>query len=158
MEKVKLAAEALIKARETNQPLVDFPDDSAPKSIAEAFAVQNEILTSRGAEIVAWKVGPGSKEFPPTCAAITRENLYTSPTQLSKSLKLKAVECEVAFRLAFDLPGDEGPYNSSQVKAAIGTAMVAIEAVETRYHQWPVKDPIWALADSQSNEALIIGD
>ena len=75
MEKVKLAAEALIKARETNQPLVDFPDDSAPKSVVEAFAVQDEILTSRGAEIVAWKVGPGSKEFPPTCAAITRENL-----------------------------------------------------------------------------------
>ena len=158
MEKVKLAAEALIKARETNQPLVDFPDDSAPKSIAEAFAIQDEILISRGTEIVAWKVGPSSKEFPPTCAAITRENLYTSPTQLSKSLRLKAVECEVAFRLAIDLPADEGPYNSSEVKAAIGTAMVAIEAVETRYHKWPVKDPIWALADSQSNEALIIGD
>ena len=51
MEKVKLAAEALIKARETNQPLLDFPDDSAPKSIAEAFAIQDEILISRGTEM-----------------------------------------------------------------------------------------------------------
>ena len=157
MEKVKLAAKALMTARERDQPLVDFPDESAPKSIAEAFAIQDEILISRDTEIVAWKVGPSSKEFPPTCAAIARENLYASPAQLSKSLRLKAVECEVAFRLAVDLPADRGPYNATQAKAAISTAMVAIEAVETRYHQWPVKDPIWALADSQSNEALIVG-
>ena len=36
--------------------------------------------------------------------------------------------------------------------------MVAIEAVETRFDSWPVANPLWALADNQSNEALIIGD
>ena len=157
MKKIKIAAQALINARESNLPLLHFPENSAPTSVGEAFDIQDEIIISKNAEIVAWKVGPGSKEFPPTCAPITREYLFVSPTELPKSLTLKAVECEVAFRLGADLPTNKGPYNSSQAKAAVETVMVAIEAVETRYKEWPVKDPIWALADSQSNEALIIG-
>jgi 2-keto-4-pentenoate hydratase len=157
MKKIKIAAQALINARKTNLPLSQFPENSAPTSVGAAFDIQDEIIISKNAEIVAWKVGPGSKEFPPTCAPISREYLFVSPIELPKSLRLKAVECEVAFRLGVDLPANKGPYSPSQAKAAVETVMVAIEAVETRYNEWPVKDPIWALADSQSNEALIIG-
>jgi 2-keto-4-pentenoate hydratase len=157
MEKAKIAAKALIEARNTNQPLLSFPENSAPKTVKDAFAIQDAILVSTGADIAAWKVGPGSDHFPPTCAPITRENVFFSPGKLSASRRLKAVECEVAFRLGMDFPANGGPYNAADAQAAVATVMVSIEAVETRYNGWPVEDPFWALADSQSNEALILG-
>lgn len=155
-DKATQAAEALIEARAGNQPLTAFPAGTAPSSVEEAFAIQDAILTLTGDHIGAWKVGPASDVFPPTCAAIAATRVLHSPARLSRSLRLKAVECEVAFRLGRDMPPRDGPYTANDARAAVTNAMVAIEAVETRYDGWPVKDPLWALADSQSNEALII--
>ena len=76
MKKSKIAAQALINARKTNLPLSQFPENSAPTNVGEAFDIQDEIIISKNAEIAAWKVGPGSKEFPPTCAPISREYLF----------------------------------------------------------------------------------
>ncbi|MBH69067.1 MAG: hypothetical protein CMM58_11985 [Rhodospirillaceae bacterium] len=158
MGRILQAAEALIVARSTNEALIEYPNKSEPTSVDDAFAIQDAVLEKTEAKIGAWKVGPATSSFPATCAVIPSDNVIRSPASLPNTLRLKAVECEVAFRLSMDLPADRGPYTSDDVKASIATAMVAIEAVETRYNTWPVPDPIWALADSQSNEALIIGE
>ena len=52
----------------------------------------------------------------------------------------------------------EMTYSRDDIKNSIKTVAVAIEAVETRFDSWPVANPFWALADNQSNEALIIGE
>lgn len=151
------AAQALMTARSSGHPMTGFPDGTAPTSVAEAFAIQDAQLVAYGEPVEAWKVGPASDTFPPTCAPIIASRVWKSPVTLEGNLRLRAVEAEVAFRLAEDLPADGGPYTPEQVRAAIATAMVAIEAVETRHAGWPVADPFHALADNQSNEALIIG-
>ena len=158
MNKILIAARALIKARSTSVGLKQFPDNSGPLNVEEAFAIQDAILEQNSKEIGAWKVGPASEHFPPTCAAIFRENLKQSPAKLSNLCRLKGIECEVAFELNKDLPPETAPYSISDVRDAVGSAMVAIEAVETRFQGWPVENPLWALADSQSNEALIVGE
>ena len=158
MGRILQAAEALIEARSTNEALIEFPNKSEPTSVEDAFAIQDAVLEKMDAKIGAWKVGPATSSFPATCAAIPSDNILRSPARLSNALRLKGVECEVAFRLSVDLPADSGPYTSDDVKASIATVMVAIEAVETRYSTWPVPEPLWALADSQNNEALIIGE
>ena len=151
------AARALTNARANNQPIQSFPDGSVPSSVEAAYAIQDAAVALSGEEVSAWKVGPAASGFPETCAPILASRVLSSPVALSNALRLKAVECEVAFRLARDLPPAGGPYTSAQARDAVATAMVAIEVVETRYTGWPVEDRIWALADNQSNHALVVG-
>ena len=152
-----MAASALLAARSENRPLAGFPTGSAPDDIGAALAIQDAQIALAGEPIGAWKVGPGSADFPPTSAPITVSRILASPARLSMALRLKAVEVEIAFRLGADLPACDAPYTTDAVRAAIVTVMPVIEAVETRYDSWPVADRLWALADNQSNEALIIG-
>jgi 2-keto-4-pentenoate hydratase len=151
------AARALIQAHENSTAAQAFPAGSAPESVADAYAIQDAVITLQGKAIGAWKVGPAAPDFPETCAPIQASRVLTSPVSLPNALRLKAVECEVAFRLARDLPAAGGPYTSAQARDAVATAMVAIEVVETRYAGWPVEDRLWALADNQSNHALVVG-
>ena len=63
MDRISIAADALINAENAKTVLKEFPYLSAPKSIEEAFLIQDAVLTKRGREIAAWKVGPGSGEM-----------------------------------------------------------------------------------------------
>jgi len=156
--KTEQAAHALADASTNNQALAAFPDGSAPASVADAYAIQDAQFALSGEDVAAWKVGPAADDFPETCAPIMASRVIASPAILPNTLRLKAVECEVAFRLAQDLPPSGAPYTAEQARAAVATAMVAIEAVETRYAGWPVEDRLHALADNQSNQALIISE
>ena len=158
MDRISIAACALIDAENANTVLKEFPNLSAPNSIEEAFLIQDAVLKKRGGEIAAWKVGPGSGEMTITCAPITVDRVFNSPARLANSNSLKGIEWEIAFRLGNDLPSMGMTYSRDDIKNSIKTLMVAIEAVETRFDSWPVANPLWALADNQSNEALIIGD
>jgi 2-keto-4-pentenoate hydratase len=151
------AARALIDAKENGSPVETFPAGSAPDTVAAAYAIQDATVALLDEAVGAWKVGPAAPDFPETCAPILASRLISSPARFSNTLRLKAVECEVAFRLARDLPASEGPYTSAQAREAVASAMVAIEVVETRFAGWPVEDRLWALADNQSNHALVVG-
>ena len=59
MDRISIAADALIDAENANTVLKEFPNLSAPKSIEEAFLIQDAVLKKRGKEIAAWKVGTG---------------------------------------------------------------------------------------------------
>ena len=151
------AARALVDGYATNTAVQAFPEGSAPESVAAAYAIQDAAVALSGEPIGAWKVGPASADFPETCAPILASRVLKTPATFPNALRLKAVECEVAFRLARDLPPGDGPYTSEQARAAVAGAMVAIEVVETRYAGWPVESRVWALADNQSNHALVVG-
>jgi 2-keto-4-pentenoate hydratase len=151
------AARTLIDARANNAAVDAFPAGTAPGNVSDAYAIQDATIALLGAPIGAWKVGPAAPDFPETCAPILASSVMTSPAKFPNALRLKAVECEVAFRLARDLPANGGPYTSAQARDAVASAMVAIEVVETRYAGWPVADRLWALADNQSNHALVVG-
>lgn len=150
-------ARALMDAHNSNTAVEGFPDGCAPDSVEAAYAIQDAAITLSGESIGAWKVGPASDDFPETCAPILASRVIQTPATFPNALRIKAVECEVAFRLARDLPASEGPYTSEQARAAVASAMVAIEVVETRYAGWPVESRLWALADNQSNHALVVG-
>ena len=151
------AARALMDAHGSNTAVEGFPDGCAPDSVEAAYAIQDAAVTLSGESVGAWKVGPASDDFPETCAPILASRVIQTPATFPNALRIKAVECEVAFRLARDLPASEGPYTSEQARAAVASAMVAIEVVETRYAGWPVESRLWALADNQSNHALVVG-
>ena len=49
MDRISIAADALIDAENANTVLKEFPNLSAPKSIEEAFLIQDAVL-KKGAE------------------------------------------------------------------------------------------------------------
>lgn len=156
-QNAETAARALMEAQANTTAVEGFPDGVAPDSVEAAFAIQDAAVALSGEPVGAWKVGPAAADFPETCAPILASRVLSSPATFPNALRLKAVECEVAFRLARDLPPSGGPYTSAQARDAVASAMVAIEVVETRYAGWPVEDRLWALADNQSNHALVVG-
>ena len=158
MDRISIAANALIDAQNTSIPLKKFPSLSGPRTAEEAFSIQDAVLEKKDSEIAAWKVGPGLREMSITCAPIITSQVFQSPAKLPNSCRLKGIECEIAFRLAKDLPSNGTVFTRDDIKGAIKSVIVAIEAVETRFDSWPVNNPLWALADNQSNEALIVGD
>ena len=156
-ERARIAAAALHEARAANRPLTQFPSGSRPASRRDAIAIQDAVVELSGEPVVAWKAGPAAAGFPETAAPITRSRLLQSPARMPNALRLKGVEVEIAFRLGRDLSAGPQGVTRAEVIASIATVMPAVEVVETRYNAWPVPDRLLALADSQSNEALVIG-
>jgi 2-keto-4-pentenoate hydratase len=66
------------------------------------------------------------------------------------------VECEVAVRLARDLP--PGPCSLEQAIAAVGTFFAGIEIVENRYDDLKTLGTPTLLADQMYHCAAVIGD
>ena len=48
MDRISIAADALIDAETRNTVLKEFPNLSAPKSIEEAFLIQDAVLKKKG--------------------------------------------------------------------------------------------------------------
>ena len=67
------------------------------------------------------------------------------------------VECEIAVRLAHDLPAGRAPYDRATVGAAVGACMAAIEVVEDRYEDYRALDVPTLIADDFFNAACVLG-
>ena len=67
------------------------------------------------------------------------------------------VECEIAVRLARDLPAAEAPYDQTSVAGALGACMAAIEVVDDRYQDYKSLDAPTLIADDFFNAACVLG-
>ncbi len=134
-----------------------------PTGIADAYAVQAEILRLSGDAIVAWKVtalrpeeqaGYGADR--PVASPLMARFVHASPAGLSlKGFLRPLLECEFAVRLARDLPQRAAPYTLDEISAAIDAVVPAFEIADGRV---PADAPgALRLADSMGNGAFIIG-
>ena len=67
------------------------------------------------------------------------------------------VECEIAVRLAQDLPPQRAPYDRQTVAAAVGACMAAIEVVDDRYEDYRALDTPTLIADDFFNAGCVLG-
>jgi len=67
------------------------------------------------------------------------------------------VECEIAVRLARDLPRRDAPYELADMPAAVAAAMAAIEVVQDRYVDYPSLDTPTLIADDFFHHACVLG-
>ena len=68
------------------------------------------------------------------------------------------VECEIAVRLAQDLPREGAPYDRRAVAPAVGACMAAIEVVDDRYEDYRSLDPPTLIADDFFNAGCVLGE
>ncbi len=159
-EKITRAAEMLANARSTGQKLTGLPDELAPSTEDEAFAVQREVLRLLGLSVGGWKCAapPGR---PQSGAPMPASGFQRSPArQPFPADQQIGIEGEIALRLAADLPGraDGKPYTRDDVLAAVAAAMPAIELVQSRFLDHRAVPPLVGMADSIAHFGFVFGD
>ena len=150
-------ADLLLAQRRAGTTISDLPAALVPGSAAEAYAVQDAILAALG-PVGAWKVAPMPAEGEPFCAPIPARDVHADGATLSRGgLHGLAVEVEVAVTLAKGFPDAARPVTPQAVREAIGSIHLALELVASRYHDRKAVPPLAAIADLQSNGAVVLG-
>lgn len=156
------AAQAFAAARAAARPLGALPPDAVPRTMDEAYRVQAEIARLTGGHR-GWKVGALTAEARaaagidrPTGARLLTHFVHAAPARLSHArFVAPALECELAFEMAADLPPRAAPYGADEVVAAVAAMRLAIEIADTRL---PPKPPTpLNVADAGANGAFVFG-
>jgi 2-keto-4-pentenoate hydratase len=159
------AAQALRKFRHDRVAVSPLPSGIAPTTRAEGAAVQLALSEIVGAVPPAgFKIGATGKRMQvylgvdgPIAGFMRAEELYHAHAELRFADYIKpGVECEVAVRLAHDLP--TGPCSLEQALAAVGDFFAGIEIVENRYGDLTELGTPTLVADQMYHCAAVIGD
>jgi 2-keto-4-pentenoate hydratase len=159
------AAEALRRIRQDRIVVPVLPADIAPTTEAEGAAVQYALAElAKAVPPYGFKIGATGKRMQvylgvtaPIAGFMRAEDVYLGHASLRFADYIKpGVECEVAVRLARDLP--PGPCSLEQAMAAVGEFFAAIEIVENRYGELRELGTPTLLADQMYHCAAVIGE
>ena len=162
---IAAAAQLLLHVRRGAAPrLASLPPAMAPQTLADAYAIQFEVLRELGTSIAGWKATLFDAASG-VCAPLAASSLLDAPTfMLASRLPTRnnvrfGIEAEIAFRLGEDLPPlpDGARYVREAVSAAIVSAHAAIEVMVSRYVDFDAVTPLERVADNLMNELLILG-
>ena len=157
-DNLRRAAALLLEARHTRRWLAALPEECRPADIAEAYAIQRLVFAKLGPVAAAWKVGAGSPEATPACAAIGNSTLFGDGAVVpSNMLNFVGAEAEIAYRLGLDLPPRSKHYSLDEVRAAIEWAHPVIEISDTRFVSWASQNRPSHVADQLNHGALAVG-
>ena len=134
------AALTLLEARRRREPFDGFVPGAAPLTEAEGYLVQDGLLAALEGDLgrrVGHKIGcttPVMQAYlgidHPCAGGLLARTIHVSPATISCGGRRLGVECELAVRLARDLPGFPG---RDAVAGAVDEVCSAIELVEDRY-------------------------
>jgi 2-keto-4-pentenoate hydratase len=159
------AAAALHEARQRRTTVVPLPAAIAPQTEAEGAAVQHALAHRVGAASPGgFKIGATARRMQkylglsgPAAGFMVVGDLHRSGATLRFADYLRpGVECELAVRLARDLPS--GPCTPEQAEAAVGTLFAAIEIVENRYGELTELGTPTLIGDQVFHAAAVLGD
>ncbi|UWQ35452.1 hypothetical protein K3555_22600 (plasmid) [Leisingera sp. M527] len=166
-EQTLQAAAALAAAWNNRQSLPTLPESLRPRTLDDAYAIQNALIRKIGAPLSGWKLGVTSAAAMERCGlsapilgCLWDETTQSEDTAFSYSSFLTPmVEVEVGLRLARDLPPKEDgqPWTQDEVQAAVSSAHLCIELADCRYtdpgsRSWPE-----LIADNSMTGGLAVG-
>ncbi|HEY1766033.1 MAG TPA: fumarylacetoacetate hydrolase family protein [Terracidiphilus sp.] len=157
-DRMRQAAEILLRARRERMPIADLPVKLQPHTLDEAYALQ-DIMAEAFGPMGGWKVGAPSPEATPLFSAMPFWGGYGSSGVhvVDKYRRLHGVEAEIAFLLGSDLPPRKEPYSQDEVRAAIASAHPAIELLESAFFDPDKAGRLSAIGDLQSNGGFVHG-
>lgn len=156
------AADALQAARRARARMGALP--AAPRTQAEGYATQHERARRAGAVPPAgFKIGATARRMQdylglagPAAGFMPAASLLADGTRLAHADFVEpGVECEIAVRLARDLP--PGPCTPEAARAAVGEVFAAIEVVENRYADLKAFGTPALIADQVFHAAAVPG-
>ena len=158
------AAAALRRARLGRRLVLPLPDAIAPRTEADGAAVQLALARLVGAVPCAgFKIGATGKRMQeylgltgPAAGFMQAANVFRDDGAVRFADCIKpGVECEVAVRLAHDLP--PGAYSKETVAAAVAEFVTGIEIVENRYDDLKSLGTPTLIADQVYHVAAVLG-
>jgi 2-keto-4-pentenoate hydratase len=159
------AAEALHEARQRRTRIATLAAAIAPRTEAEGAAVQYALAQRTGAASPAgFKIGATARRMQeylglggPAAGFMAIGNLYRSAATVRFADYLRpGVECELAVRLARDLP--PRPCTQEQAAEAVGDLIAGIEIVENRYGELVELGTPTLIADQVFHAAAVLGE
>ena len=169
MDRVAAASEYLFDLRQTRRRVPALPDDLAPRSLAEGYAVQEHLvgkLRDRfGSRPVGYKIACTSELAQkalgvdgPFFGILLSHSTHPSPAAVPGSaFTVRCAEAEFGFEMAADVPA--GPaYTADSIRAFVGAVLPSIEIVDHRYHDWKAVGAPSLLADNAIHGAWVVGE
>ena len=163
------AAERIAEARIALAALDLLPETIRPADEAAAYAVQAKVherlAANRYGRRIGWKIGcttPVMQTYlgiPNPCGAGVFEGTrHASGATISAAgFRHVGIECEIAVRLARDLPATAAPFTAQSVAEAVESVMAAIELVDDRYADWRKTDTPTLIADDFFAAGCVLG-
>ena len=157
-DRMRQAAEILLRARRERMPIADLPRELQPHTLDEAYALQ-DIVAEACEPIGGWKVGAPSPEATPLFSAMPFWGGFkpSGVHLIDHFRRMRGVEAEIAFCLGHDLPVRREPYSRDEVRAAIASAHPAIELLESAFFEPDKADRLSVIGDLQSNGGFVYG-
>jgi len=163
------SARYLWDAHEQRATYSNLPAELRPDGIDAAYAIQDAfhaLATPSLGPIGGWKIATTTKVMQqlmgidrPCAGAIFQSTIHRSPARLAAAdyVSLK-IECEIAFRLARDLPPENAPFTATDVAGAIEAVMPAFELVDDRHAVYRETSALSLIADNCWNQGVVLGD
>jgi 2-keto-4-pentenoate hydratase len=168
-ERIAEAAKVISKARLGRERLGLLPDVLRPRDLPESYRTQAEVHR-RLAETpigrrIGYKIGCTTKVMQdylglshPCHAGVFAGVVHLSGVALNAGDYCRVgIECEIAVRLAHDLPPAATAFTREAVAPAVGAFMAAIEIVDDRYVDWRMTDALTLIADDYFAAGAVLG-
>ena len=168
MDEILAAAQAIATARRNRSPLRALPAGTAPADEAAGYRVQravHDLLLPVTGALVGYKIGCTSKvmqqylNIPHPCGGgVFSRGVHETGVRLRAGDFVRVgVECEIAVRLARDLPQARAPFTEADIVEAIGAYLPAIEIVDDRYEKWETLGAPTLVADDFFAAGCVLG-
>lgn len=163
---IEEAAELLATARAHRLRVGFLPGALRPRDEASAYAIQfaahERLAPSRGPR-AGWKIGCTTPVMQrvvgldsPCAGGMFARTVFAERAELALETTFRAgVECEIAVRLATDIPA--GRHGRASVAPHVGAVMAAMEVVDDRYHDYRRLDAPALIADDFFHVACVHG-
>ncbi|MGR8918232.1 MAG: 2-keto-4-pentenoate hydratase [Gammaproteobacteria bacterium] len=162
-------ARQLFRQHQAGQAFRPFSGDEAVAGIDDAYAIQDglvHLLTEAGGETVAgYKIGLTSPRMQallgidsPIAGVVFASRVHASGVTVRRGdFGRLGIECEIAVRLARDLPPAAAPFDEAAVAAAVAAVCPAFELVDDRAADYAVTDIGSLVADNSWNAGVVLG-
>jgi 2-keto-4-pentenoate hydratase len=137
-------AQSLAKAWNAGSTITLPPAEAAPRSRADAFAIQDRVAEIVGDRCIGWKVGaavPAARvkegHDGPIVGRLLAQRQHTSPAGLPAAMFAGyKIECEFAFRFKKTVPARARPYARTELEADL-VLHCGLEVAGHRYAAQP---------------------
>jgi 2-keto-4-pentenoate hydratase len=163
-----LAARFIAEAHSSRADYCNLPDAIAPRTVDEAYAAQEAVArlwADKRGPVAGLKIATTTKIMQqlmgidhPCGGIIFAHRIHASPARIDdRGFVNLVVECELAVRLAHDLPGHGIPYTRETARSAVGTVMAAFELIEDRRAVYKSTNALSLIADNAWNGGIVLG-
>jgi 2-keto-4-pentenoate hydratase len=169
-DRYEKAARLLDDARRAHLPIEPLPDDCRPRDQKAGYAVQDALHARQVAngmgELAGYKIGCTTRVMQemlgidsPCAGGIFAGDVFHGAATFRLSQFVRAgAECEIAMRLASDVPASRAPYTGESVGEYVESCMAAMEVVENRYSDFAALGVPTLIADDFFQRAVVVGE